>query len=520
MVRDPNWTIDGEKGRIATDLGYFCQEYLGYGDWDKVHDDLAVWLKDTIDFEKRGRQYVLVALPRGHLKSCIVTKGWGLQQVLRNPNIRLLIANAIWDNARGFLSTIMGYLADEGKIAQVYGLFRPKGKNSRGLSWTNDAITINQRTLPQDAATVTTTGVERTQTSQHYDLIILDDVVVRENISTKEQRDKIKNYYLDCLDLLEPNGIILVVGTTWHHDDLYSAVPMNEGEFMGLLHDPDFKIFKRVAEQGTPESVIFPKKFSFEELMKRRSKDLFSYSSQYLLNPYPEEDLTFKKTWIRYYKYQNEDRVYERIIPVGNLYVSMTLDPSLGKKGGDFAALVTVAIDKDRIKYVLEAKRFKRNLEFIPDEIIKTINMLKSKGIFVNIIGMESFGFQESLYEPIKKGLRAAGVNVPLELLPYANQNSKEERIQGLIAPFSGYEVYLREEQRELMDEMLHFNPKGKNKMDDLLDALAWNKNYWSRIPHKVERRDSPYGSLDWWMKLHRPQEVDLFSEYRDKKVI
>lgn len=514
--------IPEEKYYCEGDLSHLCKYYLDYNDWDVVHDELSEWMGKEIDHRYQGKQYVLIMLPRGHLKSCVVTKGWAIQQVLRNPNVRILIANAIWDNARGFVQTIMHYFNDGGKLSRLYGSFFPESKNKLGLSWTTDAITIRQRTVPQDAATITSTGVERTQASQHYDIIILDDVVVRENISTKEQRDKVKRFFSDCLDLLEPKGILVVVGTTWHHDDLYSAIPSDDSEFRGLLHDPDFKVFKRIAEQGTPDSVIFKKKFSYDELMKiKAKKGIYEYSSQYLLNPYPEEDQTFKKTWIRYWRWPDEQSQVTKTLPIGGMYVAMTLDPSMGKDKSDHAALVTCGVDGQRNKYVIEAKRFKRKMEDIPDEVLKSVRQLRSRGINVNIFGLESFGFQQALLKPIQTTLRSAGLNVPCELLPgLAKHATKEDRILGIVAPFGAHEVFLHQSQKELMDEMAHFNPLQRNRIDDLLDALAWNKLYWDRIPHQVTRTDTPYGSLDWWMKHSSvPCETDLFSEYRTSKV-
>ena len=88
-----------------TDLRFLCREVLGMTDWeDSLHGSLARELEQP---ESRK----LFLMPRGHLKSSIITVGWGLQQVLRNPNIRLLITNAVWDKSRAFLNQISGYLS-------------------------------------------------------------------------------------------------------------------------------------------------------------------------------------------------------------------------------------------------------------------------------------------------------------------------------------------------------------------------------------------------------------------------
>ena len=56
----------------------------------------------------------------------------------------------------------------------------------------------------------------------------MDDLVVRENIGTREQREKVINFYRDTLDLLEPTGELVIVGTRWAMGDLYQHLLENE----------------------------------------------------------------------------------------------------------------------------------------------------------------------------------------------------------------------------------------------------------------------------------------------------
>ena len=507
--------------RTQHDLKHLCTEFLQYKDWDIIHDELADFLNKEIQVDYKGKQYIFIGIPRGHLKSCVVTKGWGIQQVLRNPNVRILIANAIWDNARGFLKTIKEYMAEDGKLARLYGQFEPENKIKRGIKWSQDEITINQRDMPQDAGTITTTGLERTKTSQHYDIIILDDLVVRENVATPEQRQKVKNYFRDCIDLLEPTGLLVVVGTTWHEDDMYSATPVEDDpdSFVGVMHDPDFKKFIRVAEKGTQESVIFKKKFSYEGLMKiKKKKGSYEYSAQYLMNAYPDESMTFRKNWIKYWRWEDETGPSNIVFNTNDpYYIAITVDPSLGKAASDYSGIVTVAVNPERVKFVLEARRFKRRLEQIPDEIVKTVDMLIGRGVMPHVIGLESFGFQQSLLGPIRQALDAANLGVHCELLPSVNNriSQKESRIEGLIPAFSEQEIYVHHTQVDLVDELTKFNPAMRNKHDDIIDALAWNKIYWARIPKRINVKVMKEGSLGWWKEQKIIPASDLFWDFR-----
>jgi hypothetical protein len=201
-----------EKLQLAakTDLRFLCKHILRMDDWDTLHDDLAKVLEHS-DSRK------LILMPRGHLKSSVITVGWVIQQILRDPNIRVLISNAVWDKARAFLAQISGYLTDKSALPQLFGPFQtPQGR------WTRDEIEIAQKTKTSiKEPTISTAGLEKSLTGYHYDLLVMDDLVDATNITTKEQIEKVKAFYRNSLPLLDPGGRIVTVGTRWAISDLY-----------------------------------------------------------------------------------------------------------------------------------------------------------------------------------------------------------------------------------------------------------------------------------------------------------
>lgn len=243
--------IERVKKAARVHLEYLCTKLLWMNQaqksWAPCHTDLA-------NFLKRPTKRKLVLFPRNHLKSSVITKGWSIQQALVNPDIRILIASDTWDNASKFLRSIEKFLI-QSPLNVFFGNFVSD-------HWTQDEATIRQRKQILDAPTWATTGIEKEQTSQHYDLIILDDLVARDNCGSKELRDKVKQYYRDSLDWLEPGGQIVVVGTRWHQDDLYSLL-LEPGSGFDVLHRQAYTDESRTA-------VIFPEKFSLEYLEQLR----------------------------------------------------------------------------------------------------------------------------------------------------------------------------------------------------------------------------------------------------------
>lgn len=239
------------KTLCKTRLKYLCKEFLGYKDWGTVHDDLEKFLA-------RPNKRKLAIIPRNHLKSSVITKGWGIQQVLNNPNLRILIANAVWEQSRKFLGSIQKYLTYGSDLPLFFGKFESG-------NWNQFDCTVNQRNVVLDAPTFVTTGVDKEQTSQHYDIIIGDDLVGPQNVGTPDQRNKVFDYYLSLFDLLEPGGTLMILGTRYHQDDLYARI-LEEAE-----SQKNWDIFFRTC-YNDDGSVLFPQKFTPEQLSEIRNK--------------------------------------------------------------------------------------------------------------------------------------------------------------------------------------------------------------------------------------------------------
>lgn len=443
-------------------LKFLCKEVLGFEDWDNIHDEIAVFLEEQASRSK------LIMIPRKHLKSSMITVGKGIQWILRDFNTRILIANAIWDNARNFLGQMSEFLDEKSELPKIFGKFKSN-------KWNKDEIVIKQRNKALPAATIATTGIGGTQTSQHYDRIVLDDVVGRENIGTQEQRQKVKDFYKDCLNLVEEIHDLTVLGTTWHEDDLYND----------LRNSKKFDKFIRPAI--IDKKVIFPKKFTLEKLMEIKDElGPYLFSSQYLLNPYPEETMEFRAKWFKKYLY----------VPKVPMYIITVLDPSLGKKTGNYCGLTTTGVTAEGKVYILEARRFKRSVELIPFECAKTVSKWKS-----NIFCLEAFAMQQLLKKPIEDYFKESGIDVYFELLPRFVHDDKNTRILTLVSPFFSGRLLMLEEMRDLQEELIRFKPECKTNQDDIIDSLAWHVRYWSRKPEVQKKATVKEGSFNWWMR-------------------
>lgn len=447
MTPDQKTQIEYIQGMAKKRLKFLCRDILGFKDWS-TNPNLHAKIEKFMD---KPDKFKLVLIPRDHLKSTIITKGWAIQQMLRNPDIRILIANNTWDNARNFLQSIEGYLQPGSPMNKIFGNFvSPR--------WNKDDMVIRQRKLISDAPTIATTGLEKEQTSQHYDLIIADDLVARENVRTKEQREKVKDYIASLYALLEPNGMMVVVGTRWSKDDAYEDL-IEDGTWDKLIMD---------AYDGDPAKtkVLFPEKFTVEKLADLRKKLRASlFSCWYMNDPIAPDASDFSESWIKFYNPATAHPL--------NLYLCVDPASSLGKDADFSAGTVTGKLPNGMMRVVDFFKKRVVPSELV-DEIFAMVRKWKERGHYVRV-GVESFTLK-TLKTDIQNKQRAEKFYFQVDEIkkmrgPNGERSEvKNARIRSLQPLFEQGLIEIRADMTDFVDELLTF-PRGKH--DDLIDSLS-----------------------------------------------
>lgn len=492
-------TLDqvGEIKELAAKSLYFlCTQFLGYKDWDNgkdgVHDDVERFLR------KPARKKALL-LPRGHLKSSMVTIGFVVQNILKNPNIRILIGNGVWDIARTFLSEIKAQL-EGSQLKYLFGEFQ-------SARWNADEIIVKQRTKPLKEPTVMTTGVEAETTGGHYDIIILDDLTGLQNSQTLEQRAKTKRFRRSMINLLDPGGLLVEVGTRWHLDDTFAEIFEKESRYYDVM-------IKKVVENGR---LIFPKHFAkkFDPVRKdwapvsdptcmdyiehlKASMPLDEFAAQYENYPFSVEHQLFKPEMFKYWN----DRPQ-------NLHTVMCVDLAISEaRTADYTAIVTLGMDKDWKIYVLD---YIRGHWSKPSEIVDNIFQMRAKWK-PHVVGMEINGFQRLLKSATEEGMRNRKDYFSIEPIRTGPEKSKEERIKTL-EPFyrRGDAVHAAWMKGKELEVELQTFPKSKTM--DLMDAASMCLPFLCPGTGTTENREDEW---DKWMRMARENDrrFEGFFEY------
>lgn len=202
--------------RCKTDLKFLVTKIMQMPRWSEpLHTDALNVINAPGDRK-------LLLLPRGHQKSTIFSVALTIQEILRNPDIRVKIISATWPLAKDLLHQTKSIL-EQSALPEIFGPFLlPKCR------WTTDVIDVAQRTKWLKDPTISTGGIDTGKTGGHCDLMIFDDIVTPENTTTPDQVRKVVDGYQACLPLLDPGGKLLIIGTRYVMADIYGYLIENE----------------------------------------------------------------------------------------------------------------------------------------------------------------------------------------------------------------------------------------------------------------------------------------------------
>lgn len=194
---------------------YYTAKYLcGYsGINERTHGD-------TIHALEASSTRKLIVLPRGTFKTSIAVMAYSIWNVIRNPNIRILIDSELWTLSRNSLREIKEHIKGE-RFQRTF----PGWK----LTLDNQAeMIVSARTIPRKEPTITSSGIGAGKTGSHYDLIIADDLNSPINSAKPELAEQVINHYRYYISLLDPGGTIVVIGTRYSELDLIGFILKNE----------------------------------------------------------------------------------------------------------------------------------------------------------------------------------------------------------------------------------------------------------------------------------------------------
>jgi len=465
-----NEALKAEKRqRCRDDVFFLANEILGFkelvpDDFNHPYKQIDLMLDRKAEYGY-NKLFNLILVPRGCLKSSLITIAKTIQRILRNGDVRILITSAVLKQSIDFLSTIKQHLSENPKMVDLFG-------NLKGRIWRENEITVAHRRSREKEKTIEVGSPEHTLTGKHYDFIIADDLVTRANILTAESCYATYLYFKDLLDLLDhTTGAIDIVGTRWSFSDMYGQILDEKNGHLPYFNTYVCGCFN---EDG---SAKFPKKLSLEHIkaLQENKADDLEFSAQYLNDPVPAKDATFKVEYFKNY--------FEPDKEPDNLPAYILCDPAATKnKKSDYTAIMVIKVRPNGDWLIWDIV----NDKLLPGALENKLWELYKKYKPVKFC-VEQVGFAAYVGKDLKTKMdKEKEWFVVTELLPKGR--SKDDRIRSLEAMFMYKKIffpkhgikYVNADHREmdmvfaLRDELLKFPATNKK---DLADVLAYGRD-------------------------------------------
>lgn len=497
----------------------------GTAQFADIHWELANFISSTQlclelpAFKKKSRR--LIEISRGYLKSTLVV-GYVLWRIYRNPAIRVLYGTNIKDLSQKFLREMRQWLEDpwlrryiwddrphiEGKLipdmdrsnrrwSNYNAVEDPDVSDNKKVIWNNTQIQVVR---PPDCIfgepTVFSTSVETRVTGQHYDLVVLDDIVDFMNSATPAGIRKTQVWGDDMENVVNRNprryefeprydwqmpfvewlgDEVITLGTHYDPNDYYTYLENNVEDFRlntfirniyvnGLDNTDGYNWGEHMNEE-------------MELYLRKRLKD--SFYPQYLNVTISEIKKILDAdniVWLAPHQYTIhkqglwgfcEVKLAPDEAPIEvKLHIAVDPAASLKTEACD-TAIVVGGVDKDDRLYVFEVFQDKVK----PSQLCKKLKELSAKW-HTRVFIVETVGYQLSLKWTIEDYFKERSMKVVVrEFLP---SGDKQMRIETQLEPhFSEATIYMAEHLKDnpvLMSAIKYF---GSTINIDTLDAIA-----------------------------------------------
>jgi len=354
---------------------------------------------------------------REHYKSTIITFGHTIKDILNNPEITVGIFSHTRPIAKSFLTQIKRELEINTFLKDLFPEILYQNPQKESPRWSlDDGIIVKRKTNPKESTIEAWGLVDGQPTSKHFQLLIYNDVVTKESVSTPEMIQKVTEAWSLSLNLGGQDCRRRHEGTRYHINDTYKTIIDRESAKPRIYPATDNGTFG-----GKPVLLTQAK---FEE----KVKDMGSYvaSCQLLQNPLADNVMGFKTDWLRYYEEADFDSM--------NIYILVD-SASKKKTSSDFTVMATIGLGPDKNYYLLDGVRDRMNLTERTNKLFE----LRNKWNPLNV-GYEEYGLSCDI-EHIKYVQDEKKYH--FEITPLGGSMAKVDRIRRLVPIFENKKFYL-----------------------------------------------------------------------------
>lgn len=442
-------------------------ELLGY-QVSPVHEQI-IRHQNLTQFGSRDQDLTLAF--RGLGKSSVGTTVRAIAYVLRDVNVRILIASHTTGAAEEIHQEIHDHLVENQTLVRLFGDFYHDSSKSKIGRYSDKRSTIMQRTKRTlKEGTFNCLGVGKQGASRHFDVEFVDDIVVEQSSLTATKRKNLRNWIGSTLiGTTLPHTRTHGIGTRYMPGDYWDELvngTVDEGE--GYLKDatlviPMVENFGDPMEQWIP---THPERYDLQACIKRyRTMGRYHFLAQMQQDTSSGSGIIFCYPDFRWWT------PTENAPPAGATYFQYSDLAAKRTESGDYFVNITMAVADvhgERRIWVVDFVRMRGGLHQQRESIVSQIGKWKPVRAGVEAVAMQA-GFAQEIAE---------GTLLPVRACPEGRQK-KDKEFEGRRVSFlvEGHHVYLPapdtalgRKTKPLVDELSVF-PENTDH-DDAADAF------------------------------------------------
>lgn len=380
------------------------------------------WLYDCCREVEKDPNGYLDLWAREHYKSTIITFGKSIQDLLIDPdNITIGIFSHTRPIAKGFLEQIKRELEQNSFLKNLFPDVLYQNPQAESPKWSLDSgIILKRKTNPKEANVEAWGLVDGQPTSKHFKILVYDDIITLDSVTTPEQIKKVTAAWEISTNLSAQGGFRRHIGTRYHQHDTYKIM-MDRGSVIPRI--------KAATDNGKMDGN--PVFFSAELLAeKRRDMGPYTFGTQMLQDPVADNAMGFKEEWLRHYETLGKTSGW-------NIYI--VVDPaSKKKKSNDYTVMEVIGLAPDNNYYLIDAIRDRLNLTERTERLFEFHRQYKPLAV-----GYEQYGMQSDI-EHIKYVMDKE--NYRFEIVELGGSLAKEDRIRKLVPVYEQGRFYMPKE--------------------------------------------------------------------------
>lgn len=437
----------------------YTEDFVEYALRDQRTDKRLVNEPFHVEWQRflRANEMAVLVAPVEHAKTQQIAVAKALHLIGQDPSRRGAIISNTAKMARKSLNGIRTHIEENTRVHEVFPDLKPSQRE--GDPWGQQQITVQRGTIANDP-TLQAVGAFGDIVGSRLDFIIVDDILDFENTRTEEQRKKLIEWFYTTVDTrLTDGGVVYVIGTPWHPEDLLHELVKNpgwEGKWYSAVKNP----------QANPDEwePLWPRVWPTRRLLKKHQNTPETvFSRKYLCQVRLEAIARFKEEWWKRAVALGRGRTFLAEAPfaqgnVRRLKCFTGVDLGVGQgKDNALTVIMTIALLDNQRRLIVDIQSGKwQSPEII--QRIENVYLRYDSDIYVENNGAQKFlvDFTTFPVEGFRTGMNKHDEEFGVEAL------AVEWRNMWWVVPSgqTGTDASVDDEALKLRHAMLYYNPE------------------------------------------------------------